>query len=83
MPLRFNPIACVEWLSTGGELEAAGMPLGRIRRNAVRCAFCGITYAMVVQLSASEQELNSSQRHFEKLISDSCGNHRPILQLGA
>ena len=83
MPLRFNPIACAEWLNPGGELEAAGMPFGRVRRDAVRCAFCGTTYALVVQLSLSEQELLANQRHFEKLVSDSCGNHRPIVQLGA
>jgi hypothetical protein len=83
MPLRFNPIACAEWLDPGLELEAAGRPFGRIRHDAVRCAFCGTSYSLVVQLSLSEQELLANQRHFEKLVSESCGNHRPILQLDA
>lgn len=83
MPLRFNPIACAEWLSLAGELEAAGRPLGRVERGAVRCVFCGRAYTLIVQTSVTEQELVASQRHFEKLVSDACGNHPPILQLDA
>ena len=82
MPSKFNPIACDEWLNLGGELEAAGVPIGRVQRDAVRCTYCGRSYALIVQLSLSEQELRASQRDLEQIVSDACGNHQPILQLG-
>jgi len=83
MPVRFNPIACGDWLDGGGELEAAGVPIGRVQRDALRCSFCGRTYALIVQLSVTDQEVLASKRHFEKIVSDACGNHMPIVQLGS
>lgn len=83
MAFRFNPIACGEWLSSGGELEAAGMRIGRILHDAIRCSSCGSSYALLVPLSLPEQELPASQRHFQRMVNDACGNHSPILQLGA
>lgn len=83
MAFRFNPIACGEWLGAGGELEAAGMTIGRVVHDAVRCDSCGSTYALLVPLSLPDQELPASKRRFQRMVNDTCGNHSPILQLGA
>jgi len=83
MAFRFNPIACREWMGSDVELEAAGMTIGRIVHDAVRCASCGSTYALLVPLSLPEQELPVSQRRFQRMVNDTCGNHSPILQLGS
>ncbi len=83
MAFKFNPIACGEWLSSDIELEAAGMKIGRIVPDAVRCSSCGSTYSLVVPLSLQDRDLPDSQRHFQRMVNDACGNHSPILQLGA
>ncbi|HLH08909.1 MAG TPA: hypothetical protein VKW78_16840 [Terriglobales bacterium] len=82
MSVRFNPIAYGEWLSMN-ELEAAGMSVGKIIRSAIRCSSCGSPYALLIPLSLPEDELPTSRRHLQQLINDACGNHSPILQLGA
>jgi len=82
MAFKFNPIACRGWLHSDLELEAAGIKFGRIVPDAVRCSSCGSTYSLLVPLSLPDRDLPDSQRHFQRMVNDACGNHSPILQLG-
>jgi hypothetical protein len=82
MPIVFNPIACRLPLSNG-ELEVAGVPMGRILADLIRCRVCGARYSVIIPHLRVSPALADSIDQLERLVSASCSEHPPIIQIQA
>jgi hypothetical protein len=79
MPIVFNAIACTLPLSDG-ELEVAGVRMGRVITNCITCRTCGTKYSIIVPQTHVDPSMENSIDGLQKLISASCGHHPVIVQ---
>jgi hypothetical protein len=81
MPILFNPIAFSPSMGYGPELEFAGTVIARALRNAVRCSCCGISYDLLVPVTASAPEVEAFCLRLGILLGANCGTHPPLVQM--
>jgi transcription elongation factor Elf1 len=79
--VRFSPIAFSEWFAERVAAEVSDPKQARTIRRAVMCSGCGASYDLLVPASTADEEIRSYKAWFRKVISRSCRDHPPVLQM--